>query len=69
MLLWLPGDVEGEADSLLAAGSILVLRGELDEARSLAAKAQLILSEEPHDRALEHCLPCSPHRSAKSPLA
>eukprot|EP00439_Symbiodinium_sp_Y106_P047685 s3034_g6.t1 len=41
------GDVEGEADCLLAAGSLLVLQGDLDEARSLAAKAQLILSEEP----------------------
>ena len=39
--------MEGEADSLLAAGSLLVLQGDLDEARTLAAKAQLILSEEP----------------------
>ena len=40
--------MEGEADCLLAAGSLLVLQGDLDEARSLAAKAQMILSEELH---------------------
>ena len=44
--------MEGEADCLLAAGSLLVLQGDLDEARSLAAKAQLMLSEEP--RPMQH---------------
>ena len=39
------GDVEGEAEALMAAGSLLVLQDDLDQAREKAVKAQLMLSE------------------------
>ena len=63
----LAGDVEGEADCLLAAGSLLVLQGDLDEARSLAAKAQLILSEEPCNTQDTTCRPTARRVCVSSP--
>ena len=38
--------MEGEAEALLAAGSLHVLQEDLDVAREKAVKAQLMLSEE-----------------------
>ena len=37
--------MEGEAEALLAAGSLHVLQDDLDQAREKAVKAQLMLSE------------------------